>query len=204
MSYTHLVVKPYDPSLDYAEFCRDTFGNNKCLVMLEKKGGDHLHIQGELAVTETEYTRLRDRLTSKHYRKIQDAKSHPVKRRRVAADDTGFQYMAKELPTSVVVYKQLITDEELKDLYELSNKHREELQEGLTDFIRDHVTTAVGLEYTCTCPNMLHKLAAQAAVEYYQSTGKMQPPNLRLLVRHAIAKHFYSLEMRDYLATLIM
>eukprot|EP00960_Hanusia_phi_P064277 765750-Hanusia_phi.AAC.2 len=48
MSLAHLVVKPYDPSMDYQAMCAELFGDNKCLVMLEKKGGDHCHVQGYL------------------------------------------------------------------------------------------------------------------------------------------------------------
>lgn len=111
----HLVVKPYDPSMDYEGICKLLFGENRCLVMMEKKGGDHCHIQGEMLedYTDEQWRQTIAHLALMHYRRKQDPKSRPVKRRKTEATEEGFQYMAKELPSSVVIYKQGFSDEDL-------------------------------------------------------------------------------------------
>lgn len=196
----HLVVKPYDPSLDYVDFCRKAFGENKCLAMLEKKGGDHLHIQGIPAVGNGVLGDLKEGLTMNHYRKKAGDACHPVKKRKREADDMGFQYMAKELPSSVVVYKQGFTDEDLQELYEKSEKYREELQSQLGEYLRDRCGS--GADYRT--PRDLHKRLCVLAIEYYMDLDKMPPPNLKALVRYNMAKHYRSPAVVEYLSEALM
>ncbi|EKX31777.1 hypothetical protein GUITHDRAFT_149083 [Guillardia theta CCMP2712] len=178
----HLIVKPYDPSMDYASVCNDLFGDNKCLVMLEKKGGDHCHIQGELKApkTEEQWRNYIGDLAMEHYRRKQDPKSRPVKRRKLEADEVGFQYMAKELPTSVVIYKQGFSDEDLQELYEKSNEHRDELQSKPGEYIAEKI----GGDTESWTPGELHKRVCYYAFQYYLAEGKMRPPNIKILCEH--------------------
>ena len=106
----HLVVKPYDHALDYAAYCQRLFGDERCLVMLEKKGGDHLHIQGECDLTEKEITVIQKEMIAEHYSRRHEPTARPVKKRAKPADETGFQYMCKEFESSVVIYKQGFTE----------------------------------------------------------------------------------------------
>nr|UOF78298.1 putative replicase [Cressdnaviricota sp.] len=200
--YIHLTVNPYDPSLDYVKLCKDLFGENKCLVMLESKNRDHLHIQGLPAVTDKVIKRTLKEFALLHYRKKQDPKTHPVKARAEAADEKGFQYMSKDGPDAVVIYKQVFTDEDIKSLHELSNQHREELQTGLIDFIRQSVSQYIRLYSGTPSPRDLHLACAEAAADFYKENDKMSPPNIRALIRHALTKHFWSPEVRTYIATL--
>lgn len=196
----HLVVKPYDPSLDYVNFAKKVFGANRCLLMLEKKGGDHLHIQGETELSVKDFNDFQtDLLTNVHYRKKEDAKTHPVKKRKREADEIGFQYMCKELLSSVVIYKQGFSDEDLQELHASSNAHREELKSQLGEYITGSVNRTDG-----EAPQVLHKRIARAAVKYYLAEDKMQPPNLRLLVRHVLVTKYTADDVIDYVADLIL
>lgn len=197
----HFTDNHYDHSLDWPGLCKKLFGDNQCLCMMEVKGHDHLHVQGELAIDERDYARELKVFSLGHYRKKQDPKSHPIKRAG-NCDEKGFQYMSKELPSSVVVYKQGFSDEELHKLYELSQIHREELQAGLTDFIRDAVTEYVRLSDGPPSPKSIHVACAEAGYEYYASVNKMDPPNIRGLIRFAMRKHFNSSAVKTYLAAL--
>lgn len=201
MTLLHFVVKPYDPSLDYEKLCKELFDNNKCLAMLESKGGDHLHIQGELAVTEKVYKRVIKEFTLLHYRKKTDPTCHPVKIRARPADEVGFQYMAKEGPQAIVIYKQQITDDDLRELYELSEAHRAELLTGLHDFIYKSVTAELNGKPFPT-PSALHLLCSTTAYRYYKSVHKMDPPNIRGLIRYSMREHFDSPAVEAYLAAL--
>jgi len=200
MSLVHLVVKPYDPSLDYAGFAQKAFGTNRCLFMLEKKGGDHLHIQGETALSPEAFAKLQSsELTVLHYRKKQDSTSHPVKKRKREADDVGFQYMCKELDSSVVIFKQGFTDEDLQALHGLSDAAREECKSKLGEYIAGQVTFL-----RSDPPKELHKRVCRAAVQYYLAEDKMQPPNLKLLCRHVLLKYAGTPEVIDYVADMLM
>lgn len=200
MSLVHLVVKPYDPSLDYVAFAKKAFGSNNCLFMLEKKGGDHLHIQGETSLSDEAFAKLQSsELTMLHYRKKQDRSSHPVKKRKLTADDTGFQYMCKELDSSVVVYKQGFTQQDLEDLHAASDAAREECKSKLGEYIAGQVTFL-----RSDPPKELHKRVCRAAVQYYLAEDKMQPPNLKLLCRHVLLKYAGTPEVIDYVADLLM
>lgn len=196
-SYVHVVVKPYDHALDYKKFCIDVFGDNKCLVMMEVKGGDHLHIQGEPCVSAPTFRKYQKEIGAQHYRKLLGVKCHPVKKRKLDADEKGFQYMSKELPSSVVIYKQGITDEELLVLYELSNQLREEQRAGLANYI----VGAIGSSDLPPCK--LHRLVKLHAQDYYREIDKNSPPNLRNLLEGICRKYFWSPAMREYLADLI-
>lgn len=200
MPMVHLVVKPYDPSLDYEGFAKQAFGDQPCLFMLEKKGGDHLHIQGMTALSDETFRKLQsNELTLKHYRRRQEPDCHPVKRRRKEADENGFQYMCKELDSSVVVYKQGFTDEQLESLHAASNLHREECKSQLGEYIAGRVNFL-----RSDPPEVLHQRVCLAAVEYYLAEDKMQPPNLRLLCRHILLKYCGTAEVKEYVAKLLM
>lgn len=200
MTLVHLVVQPYDPSLDYVFFATRVFSTNRCLFMLEKKGGDHLHIQGETSLSDKEFAKLQsEMLTEVHYRKKMDKKSHPVKKRKREADVLGFQYMCKELDTSVVVFKQGFSDEDLKELHASSDAAREELKSNLGEYVVGSIDTTDE-----PSPQVLHKRVCRAAVKYYLAEDKMQPPNLRLLCRHILVSKYQSEDVIDYVASLLI
>lgn len=193
----HFTVKPFDPKLDYKLLCEKIFGGNRCLCMMEKKGGDHLHVQGELAIPEEEADSIRSKWGLDHYRKKLGDQCHPCKKRQRGADEVGFQYMCKELESSLVVYKQGFTDEELEELHASSNAHREELRAGLREYLRDKCPPYVN---STSIPEV-HKLMAEHAIDYYYDCGKMPPPNLKLLVRHNLGLIYPTPEVRKYIAS---
>jgi len=200
MPFYHLVVKPYDPSLDYEAFCKKAFEDNTCLAMLEKKGGDHLHIQGFSTLDEVAFNLLQSTmLTNLHYRKSQDKNSHPVKKRKREADNVGFQYMCKELDSSVVVYKQGLTDSDLKEFHAASDAHREELKSQLGEYVVGSVNIG-----DAPSPQKLHKRVCRAAVKYYLAEEKMHPPNLKLLCRHILVSKYGTEEVINYVADMLM
>lgn len=182
----HFTVKPYDPSLDYKRYCQRLYGDNKCLAMLEEKGGHHLHVQGEPVVDTKGWEQIQREMINEHYIKKTHPRKNPVKKRTREADDTGFQYMAKELPTSVVIYKQQFTDEDLQELYEQSNAHREELQSKPGEYIFERI----GAESGIVEPSKLHERVCYYALEYYLAEGKMRPPNIKILCEHWLAKYW--------------
>ena len=207
----HLVVNPYDPSLDYVEFAKQAFGGNRALFMLESKQKPHLHIQGELSCTLKYFTMLKEvLLTKKHYKfvaweaetdpkKKKDLACHPCKKRKREADEIGFQYMCKDLDSSMVVFKQGFTDEDLEELHANSNAHREELKGKLGEYIVGEVNRGDG-----EAPQVLHKRIARAAVKYYLAEDKMQPPNLRALIRHILVTKYTAEDVIDYCTDLLM
>jgi len=188
-----MVINPYDSSLDYETFCKRVFGNNRCLAMRESKNGQHLHIQGELAVSDEEYVLHGNQLRDKHYRKKEDPNSRPVKRRRVAADDKGFQYMAKDLPNSVVVYKQQFTDDDIAALHAASVAHVDEQKGALGEHLREQIT-----DFHTRHPPTMWAYAMRSAYRYYMDRGVMRPPNLKALVEFALTKHFPSDDLVEF------
>lgn len=181
----HFVVKPYDPSMNYEHFCTKLFGTNRCLAMLEKKGGDHLHIQGEPALHEDHVDYVLKEMAAVHYRRKLEPTCRPVKRRRAVADEIGFQYMAKEYDTSIVIYKQRFTDEDLRALHAESEKRREELQSKLGEYLAKEVSLR-----SDDTPRDLHQRMCIAGLEYYLAEGKMVPPNFKLLIRHFLLMQY--------------
>jgi len=166
--------------------------------MLEKKGGDHLHVQGEPIVGEKAFEKIQKDMTAEHYRRRQDSNARPVKRRKTVADEQGFQYMSKELPTSVVVYKQGITDEELNELYGQSNEYREDLQSKPGEYI----FKAIGPNTKGWTPSDLHKRVCYYAFQYYLAEGKMRPPNIKILCEHWMAKYWGErLDVAEYISS---
>lgn len=200
----HLVIKPHDGNYPIEEVCKSLFGENKCLVMMEKKGGDHCHVQGVLSrdISDHEWkTKISPELNALHYRRKIEPKSNPVKKRKLAADETGFQYMSKELPSSIVLYKQGISDDELQELYEKSNEYREELQAKLGEYI----FKACGDELGTRTAAQLHKCMCTAALQYYVDQDKMHPPNLKMLVRYYMMKYYWvDNRVKEYLSELMM
>jgi len=190
--YTHLVVNPYDPNQDYTAFAMEVYDpKEKILVVREKKNGFHCHLQG-VVTDAAKFEKAMRNLIDTHEEKIKNKDKRPVKRRKLAADEVGFQYMVKEKPTTAVIYKANITDEELDELYERSQEHVAELKAGLTDYIRDNATGDT--------PGQLLMSASVCAIRHYKETSTMCPPNLAALVRHAVMQHFYSPGMEAYLA----
>ena len=180
--------------------CEEIFGDKKCLCMMEKKGGDHLHVQGETHLDDKVLDAYLKQVANLHYRRKQDPSSRPIKRRKTVADDKGFQYMSKELPNSVVIYKQGFTDEDLQELYDKSNELREELQSKLGEYL---VSTFVS--GSSDTPRDMHKRLCSAALKYYMDQDKMCPPNIKLLVRHFFLKYWGSdPRVVEYLSELIM
>lgn len=138
-------------------------------------------------------------MTLVHYSKKQDATSHPIKKRKREADKVCFQYMCKELDSSVVIFKQGFTDEDLQELHALSDASREETKSKLGEY----VTGQVNFKSTDS-PKELHKRVCRAAVQYYLAEDKMQQPNLRLLCRHILLKYAGTPPVIDYIADLLM
>lgn len=197
----HFVVNPYDPSLKYDEICEALFGDGKCLVMLERKnGGDHAHVQGELKPG-ANFAEVQRKMIDAHYKTQMAEKSgknapRPVKKRKREADEQGFQYMCKEYDVDRVVYQQGFEDGELYELYKASEEHRDELKGKLGEYIIE----AVGSRRSGESVSELHKRCALAAFDYYLDQGKMDPPNIKLLVRHFM-KHNFSehADVRSYI-----
>eukprot|EP00960_Hanusia_phi_P034386 751031-Hanusia_phi.AAC.3 len=71
--------------------------------------------------------------------------------------------MAKELPSSVVVFKQGFEDGELEELYERSNEHREELKAKLGE---RHLLSRI-VRGSGESPRDLHKRMCSSALCYY-------------------------------------
>lgn len=196
----HFTCKPFDAALDWPQICSHLFGMNKCLVMVERKGGEHGHIQGEEILPQTECDKYIRSLNGLHYLKKLDPNRRPVKRRKLEATEEGFQYMSKELPTSAVVYKQGFTDADLEELYAKSNEYREELQCKLGEYLVSKVVRASG-----EGARQLHKRLCGAALQYYMDQDKMCPPNIKLLVRHFMLKYWgKDSDVFEYLSELIM
>lgn len=197
----HFVVKPYDPSMNYEHFCTKLFGTNRCLAMLEKKGGDHLHIQGEPVLHEDHVDYVLKEMAAVHYRRKLEPTCRPVKRRRAVADEIGFQYMAKELDSSIVIYKQGISDEDLRFLHAESEKRREELQSKLGEYLAKEVSRGSG-----ESPRDLHKRMCSTGLQYYLAEGKMVPPNFKLLIRHFLLMQYGGVwpDVLEYLSELNM
>lgn len=204
--YVHFVVKPYDPSIDYESICKALFCTNRCLAMMEKKGGDHLHVQGECSLPDKEIDiYLKNNVIVKHYRTIQAIEAgdpslpRPCKRVRKEVTEKGFQYMSKDVPQSVLVYKQVFTDDDIQDLYEKSEAHRAELQSKLGEYLSANCVRGAG-----ESPRNLHKRLCGLAIRYYLDQDKMQPPNIKLLVRHFLGKYYVEEDVIEYLSELIM
>lgn len=200
----HLTIKPHDGNYPIEEVCKKLYGENKCLAMLEKKGGDHCHVQGVPIREFSPYEwkeKISPELNALHYRRKLEPGSKPVKKRNREADDLGFQYMSKELPSSIVLYKQGFTDGELEELYQKSNEYREELQAKLGEYIYK----ACGAELGTRSAAQLHKCMCTAALQYYVDQDKMHPPNLKMLVRYYMMKYYWvDNRVKEYLSELMM
>lgn len=195
----HFTIKPFDSSLDYEHICKSLFGDNRCLVIVEKKGGEHAHVQGvlEQELSDWDWRQVCKNISNQHYKRKSNPNCAPVKKRRVEADDSGFQYMCKELPTSTVIYKQGFSDEDLQELYEQSNEYREELQCKLGEYIVEKI----GPNTTGWTPSELHKRVCYYAFQYYLAEGKMRPPNIKLLCEHYMAKYWGNrLDVAEYIS----
>lgn len=178
------------------EFCTAFFGTNKCLAMLEDTSTHpHCHVQGELNVTESEAEVLKKEWTQKHYLKKTGKNCHPIKKRKREADDSGFQYMSKDLPNSVVLYKQGLTNEDLNQLYEQSKVYVEEQKSQLGEYLSGRILRESGEN-----PAQLHKRLRVATIEYYMAEDKMCPPNWKNLVLHFLTKHYGTRDVIDYRA----
>lgn len=197
----HMIVKPHDSGFPYVRVCKELFGDNRCLVMKESKGGEHCHIQGEMDELPSKYhweRKLCPAYSKMHPKTKEEPGCHPVKRRKREADEQGFMYMAKELPDSVVLYKQGITDEYLEELYEKSNEYREELQSKPGEYILEKI----GPNTTGWTPSELHKRVCYYAFQYYLGEGKMRPPNIKILCEHWMAKYWGDrLDVAEYISS---
>lgn len=199
----HFIVNPHDSNFDYEEICRDLFGTNKCLAMLESTTKTpHVHVQGELAVSEDAWKDYQRELIDQHYMRAQDPKCRPVKaNNKRKADDLGFQYICKEEPKKACLYKQGFTDEDLELLHAKSNEYREQLKGELGEYLLEKCLPRAG-----ETASELHHRYCSAAVDYYLDQDKMHPPNLKLLIRHYLGKHHAKSipAVKTYLSNLLM
>jgi len=196
-NYRHVIVNPYDPDQKYAEFCEKVFDPaHKILAMRESKNGFHLHMQGvikDLDLFNDEITKLKE--TNINRKRNRNAR--PVRVLAECADEGMFQYMCKEGPDKAfVVYKNLLTDNDIHELWTQSQAYVAALKENLGDYIKDKVD-AGGVPAE---PSKLLMLVAMLANDFYKEAGTMPPPNLAALVRQVVIKHFYTPDMRAYLA----
>lgn len=198
--YKHIVANPYDPHQDYAAFAQAVFNpNEKILVMREAAKDFHVHMQGEVLNMRT-YLKRKAELTESHEAKKKNPKCHPIKERTKPADCQGFQYMSKDLPNSVVIYKANITDEELNDLHQKSVEHVAEIKSGVLTYIRGRFTA---VQHETLSPAILHRQVSLFAQEHYLEDHKMDPPNIRGLVRYWLRELFgFRADVLEYLAEL--
>jgi len=197
--FIHFVVNPHDPNLEYDKICQGLFGSGKCLAMLEDKKGKikapHVHIQGETTMNEVDLRAFIKELGDQHYERSLNKRhdARPVKRRTVEADDKGFQYMCKE-DGREVLYKQVLTDQDMEDMHEASELHMDEVKNGL----RDHLWLRCPKE---TSPPALHLMMRRLALAWYCDQDKFTPPNFQKLVLHAMAKcPWVTPDIFDYVA----
>lgn len=204
MYFIHGVCQKYDSELDYEHLARSICGDSQCLIMMETKGGEHAHFQGMTNLPKKELLAIAKEWGEDHVLKKRK-RSNPVH-----ADDkkftalrfswkdhdwTGFQYCCKEYTNdSVLVYKQGFTEQDLIDLHENSNRHREVLSAKLGEFVSGQLDLS-----TPGTPKELHFRVARAAFRYYVAEEKMHPPNLKQLVRTLLYKSFPTPEVEEYL-----
>ena len=197
----HLVVNPFDRDLGYRPFCEAVFGQNRFLCMLEKFGRRsvwHLHIQGELAVSLQEFERRKKILTQQHITKRSRPSSHPIKVMRKAANEMGFQYMAKDLPISAVYCMQGFTDGDINTLYLASQAYRDNQTPGC---LKEYITRKCS-RFDGETPRELHWRMTRAALDYYRETGKMVPPQLQALVRDILLRYYAHYDVMEYLVSI--
>lgn len=199
-AYCHLVVNPYDPNQDYAQFAKDVFNpDSKALVVRESKNGYHVHIQGEV-INWSVLKKRKYELADQHEARKRCKRAKPVRQRSKPADAKGFRYMSKDLPKTQVIYKQHITDEELDALHEESLAHVANLKTGVLDSIRAQFEDA---NTERVAPSVLHRQVSLFAQKHYLENHKMDPPNIRGLVRFWVRELFgHRLDVLEYLSEL--
>lgn len=194
----HFVVNPYDPSLDYKGYCQRLFGCNKCLVVKEHKPHEHVHIQGEPCVDDEAVKSILKEMVAKHYRKRECATARPVKRTKTEVTEDGYQYMVKH-DTSLVLFKQGFTDDEIESLKDKSDELREELQSKPGEYLFEKI----GSGTDGITPRELHRRVSYYASEFYMVNNKCPPPNIKMLKRYWMGKYYGNREdVKWYLSDL--
>lgn len=188
----------YDPSWDYRAKTKEIFGENKCLVQIEKLDSNtHVHFQGMTSLTDR---MLEDRINAlsndhyavKEYKKAfeewaaiegnklkKPTRPRPVKMARRDVDDKGFQYLMKE--GHMPLYQQHFTVEELNKLAEKSAEHVDELKNGMKEYLH-------GRHYDAE-PARAFKRMRLDALEYYEETDKRPRPAFQKDVLWAMYQH---------------
>lgn len=188
----------YDPSWDYAKRAKSVFGENKCIVQLEKLGANaHVHFQGMTSLTERMMEDHLNALSNDHYAVVEFKKAYekwlevednplkkpsrprPVKMARRSVDDKGFQYLMKE--GTMPMYQQHFTVEELNKLAQKSDEHVEELKNGMKEYLH-------GRHYDPE-PGRAFKRMRLDALEYYEETDKRPRPTFQKDVLWAMYQH---------------
>lgn len=169
-------------SVDVVNLAISLFLQNKCLVVLHKGKNEnpHWHFQGETELDESEIKKKLAEVAQGHTKKVSNPNSRPVKRRKVDADDLGYQYMMKEDPPKVV-YSRGFTEEELDELHEASKDHVEQLKNQLQYYLVDKIKWEEE-DGKMINPKDLHPQFRRHAINYYMEEDKMPPPNLQKLI----------------------
>lgn len=205
--FRHAVMRRYDSTLDYEGFAKFVCGEHPCLIMMETKGGEHVHFQGMSDLSKAALKKFAKEWGNNHVLKKRkredpnhkdDKNFHPVCFKWEDIDWTGFQYCCKEYSKdSVVVYKQGFTEEDLIRLHDSSNLHRDRITAKLGEFVSGRIDPSAG-----GSPQELHFSVASAAFDYYVAEAKIHPPNLKQLVRALLYKMYPSDAVRVYLIRL--
>jgi hypothetical protein len=181
MVLQHFVINPYCPKIDYEKLASDLFADQRCLMVLEKKPAWHVHVQGELAEGVNIDAALKE-LAEKHSKREIDPTCRPVKKRKLEADEIGFQYMAKQ-DGSEVLYSNGFDDEELTELKRLSDLRRQEVKQSMSHYIEEELSNS-----SFTSCETMHDAFRLKGLDFYLSEDKLPPPNFQKLVLWAMIK----------------
>lgn len=200
----------YDPTWDYAKKAKSIFGENKCLVQLEKLGSNsHVHFQGLTSLSERAIEDHINALSNEHFSVItfkkefekwseiegnplkKPSRPRPVKMARRSVDDKGFQYLMKE--GTMPMHSQHFTVDELNKLAQQSEEHVEELKNGMKEYIH--------ARHYDQEPNKAFKRMRLDALEYYEETEKRPRPTFQKDVLWVMYQHGSSnVEWKEFVA----
>ena len=194
----HFVVNPHCPNIDYEKLATDIFGNQRCLIMLEKKPGWHVHVQGEL-LDGYDIDSYLTKLAAAHSKRKIDPNCRPVKKRKRPVDEVGYAYLTKH-DDSELLYSNGFDDEELIELKRFSDQRREEVKQSMAKHIDEQISSGIHFD----SQESLHHAFRSVGLDFYLSEGKLPPPNFQKLVLWSMIRSKHSCgATKDYVATRI-
>ena len=168
--------------MDLKKVQMDLFGENRCLFVLEKKPGYHVHVHGEPRADGPEITKYLKDLAQTHSKREIDPKCLPIKRKHEGVDEKGFQYICKFLGTEMdILFNNGFSDEKLAELKKLSDDAREEVKASMAKYIRENYSAAPGIAFS-----EVHEAYRNHGLQFYVNQAKLPPPNFQKLVLWAI------------------